>query len=57
MDWIEIIGASRLLASGQPSQEALCRAISNADLIVGPRTQTNQSDWTTTYRSLRHFRA
>lgn len=70
MDWIELIGASRLLASGQPSQEALRRAIStayyamfhalaasNADLIVGPRTQANQSDWTTTYRSLRHFRA
>ena len=51
MDWIELIGAGRLLASGQPSQEALRRAIStayyamfhalatsNADLIVGPRT-------------------
>ena len=70
MDWIELIRASRLLASGQPSQEALRRAVStadyamfhalatsNADLIAGPKTQANQSDWTTTYRSLRHFRA
>ena len=32
-------------------------AASNADLLVGPRTPANQSNWTTTYRSLRHFRA
>ena len=70
MDWAELIRASRLLASGQPSQEALRRAIStayyamfhalatsNANLIVGLRTPANQSDWTATYRSLRHFRA
>ena len=70
MDWLELIRVSRLLASGQPSQEALRRAVSsayyamfhalatsNADLIVGPRTPANQSDWTATYRSLRHYRA
>ena len=70
MDWIELIRASRLLAAGQPSQEALRRAVSttyyamfhalttsNADLIVGPRTPANQSDWIATYRSLRHYRA
>ena len=70
MDWIELIRASHLLATGQPSQEALRRAIStayyamfhalatsNADLIIGQRTPANQPDWTRTYRSLRHFRA
>ena len=70
MDWVELIRASRLLASGQPSQEALRRAVStayyamfhalaasNADIIIGPRTPANRSDWTSTYRSLRHFRA
>ena len=70
MDWIELIRASRLLAAGQPSQEALRRAIStayyamfhalttsNADLIVGPRTPANESGWIATYRSLRHYRA
>ncbi len=70
MDWVDLIRASRLLASDQPFQEALRRAIStayyamfhalaasNADLIVGARTPANQSDWTRTYRSLRHFRA
>ena len=70
MDWIELIRASRLLAAGQPSQEALRRAIStayyamfhalaasNANLIVGPLTPNNESDWITTYRSLRHYRA
>ena len=70
MDWAELIRASRLLAGGQPSQEALRRAIStayyamfhalassNADIIVGPKTRSNQSEWTAIYRSLRHFRA
>lgn len=70
MDWVELIRASRLLASGQPSQEALRRAVStayyamfhalatsNADLIVGARTPVNQSDWIATYRSLQHYRA
>ena len=70
MDWIELIRASRILAAGQPSQEALRRAVStayyamfhalaasNADLIVGPRTPSNQSEWIATYRSLRHYRA
>ena len=70
MDWIELIRASRLLAAGQPSQEALRRAVStayyamfhalttsNADLIVGPLTPSNESDWIATYRSLRHYRA
>lgn len=70
MDWVELIRASRLLAGGQPSQEALRRAIStayyamfhalaisNADLIVGARTPANQSDWIATYRSLQHYRA
>ena len=70
MDWVELIRTSRLLAGGQPSQEALRRAVStayyamfhaltasNADLIVGPRTPDNQSDWVATYRSLRHYRA
>lgn len=70
MDWVELIRASRLLASGQPSQEALRRAVStvyyamfhalatsNADLIVGNRSQANQTNWISTYRSLRHFRA
>ena len=70
MDWIELIRASRLLAAGQPSQEALRRAVSttyyamfhalaasNADLIVGPMTPNNQSEWIATYRSLQHFRA
>ena len=70
MDWIELIRASRLLAGGQPSQEALRRAVStayyamfhalttsNADLIVGPRTPDNESEWVATYRSLQHYRA
>ena len=70
MDWIELIRASRILATGQPSQEALRRAVStayyamfhalaasNADLIVGPRTPSNESEWIATYRSLRHYRA
>ena len=70
MDPVELIRASRKLANGNPTQEALRRAVStayyamfhalaasNADLIVGPRTLTNQSAWTATYRSLRHFRA
>ena len=70
MDPTELIAASRLLASGQPTQEALRRAVStayyamfhtlsasNADLIEGPRTQANQATWTATYRSLRHTRA
>ncbi len=70
MDWVELIRASRLLTSGQPSQEALRRAIStayyamfhalatsNANLLEGQRTPANQSAWTRTYRSLRHFRA
>ena len=70
MDWVELIRASRLLASGQPSQEALRRAVStayyamfhalatsNADLIVGARTPANQSNWIATYRSLQHYRA
>ena len=70
MDWVELINVSRLLAGGQPSQEAMRRAIStayyamlhalassNADILVGPRTPANQSDWTATYRSLSHFRA
>ena len=70
MDWVELIRASRLLAGGQPSQEALRRAVStayyamfhalatsNADLIVGTKVQANQSNWIATYRSLRHFRA
>ena len=70
MDWVELIRASRILAAGQPSQEALRRAVStayyamfhalttsNADLIVGPLTPSNESDWIATYRSLRHYRA
>ena len=70
MNWVELISASRILAAGQPSQEALRRAIStayyamfhalatsNADLIVGPRTSANESNWIATYRSLRHYRA
>ncbi|MDE2683943.1 MAG: hypothetical protein OXI54_07330 [Chloroflexota bacterium] len=70
MDWLELINASRLLVSGQPTQAALRRAVStayyamfhalaasNADLIVGPRTPANESRWIATYRSLRHFRA
>ncbi len=70
MDWIELIRASRILAAGQPSQEALRRAVStayyamfhalatsNADLIVGARAPDNESDWIATYRSLQHFRA
>ena len=70
MDPTELIAASRLLASGQPTREALRRAVStayyamfhtlsasNADLIEGPRTQANQATWTATYRSLRHTRA
>ena len=70
MDWVELIKASRLFASGQPSQEALRRTISatycamfhalatsNADIVVGQRTSSNRSDWLPTYRSLRHFRA
>ena len=70
MDWVELLRASRLLATGQPSQEALRRAVStayyamfhalansNADLIAGARTPSNQANWTATYRSLRHYRA
>ena len=70
MDWLELIRASRLLAGGQPSQDFLRRAIStayyamfhalatsNANLVVGTKTAVNRSAWTTTYRSLRHFRA
>ena len=70
MDWTELIRTSRLLADGQPSQEALRRAVStayyamfhaltasNADLIVGPSTPANESDWIATYRSLQHYRA
>ena len=70
MDWVELLRASRLLAAGQPSQEALRRAVStgyyamfhalansNADLIAGSRTPANQSNWTATYRSLQHHRA
>ena len=70
MDSLELVRASRKLASRNTSQEALRRAVStayyamfhalaasNADLIVGTRTPTNQSEWTTTYRSLRHLRA
>ena len=70
MDWVELIRASRLLAGGLPSQEALRRAVStayyamfhalatsNADLIVGTKAQANQFNWIATYRSLRHFRA
>ena len=70
MDWIELIQASRLLASDQPSQGSLRRAVStayyamfhalaasNADLIVGQKTTANQSAWNNAYRSLRHFRA
>lgn len=70
MDWIELIRVSRLLAGGQPSQEALRRAVStayyamfhalttsNADLIVGPRTPDSEFDWISTYRSLQHYRA
>ena len=70
MDPAELINTSRLLANGQPTQEALRRAVStayyamfhtlaasNADLIEGPRAQANQATWTATYRSLRHTRA
>jgi hypothetical protein len=70
MDWLELIRASRLLAGGQPSPDFLRRAIStayyamfhtlatsNANLVVRTKTAANQSAWTTTYRSLRHFRA
>ena len=70
MDWVELISASRLLARGNPSQEALRRAIStayyamfhtlatsNADLVIGPKTPASLANWTSTYRSLRHFRA
>ena len=70
MDPVELITASRLLASGQPSQEALRRAIStayyamfhtlaisNAGLVVGAKAPANQAQWTRTYRSLRHNRA
>ena len=71
MDWVELIRASRLLAtSSDPSQEALRRAIStayyamfhalatsNADLIAGAKSSTNQNEWTAVYRSLRHYRA
>ncbi len=65
-----MINTSRLLATGQPTQEALRRAVStayyamfhtlatsNAELTEGPRTQSNQAAWTATYRSLRHARA
>ena len=32
-------------------------ATSNANLLVGQKTPSNQPDWTTAYRSLRHLRA
>ena len=70
MDWQNLIAASRSLATGQPNQEALRRAVSTAyyamfhalatsiaDCIHGPRTTANQTDWTRTYRTLRHRRA
>ena len=70
MDWQNLIAVSRLLVAGQPSQDALRRAIStayyamfhalassNADCIHGPRTAANQGEWTGTYRSLQHRRA
>ena len=70
MDPLELIRTSRLLASGQPSQENLRRATStayyamfhalatsNADLVEGARTPANQRAWTRTYRSLQHARA
>ena len=70
MDWVELIRAARLLTSGQPSQEALGRTIStayymkfhtlaasNADLLEGQRSPANQSAWTRTHQSRRHFRA
>lgn len=70
MDWQNLIAVSRLLVAGQPSQEALRRAISTAyyamfhalatsiaDCIHGPRNAANQTAWTTTHRSLRHHRA
>ena len=70
VDWTELIRVSRLLAGGQPSQEALRRAVStayyamfhalttsNADLIAGPRMPANESEWIATYRSLQHYRA
>ena len=69
MDPIELIMISRMLTSGQPTQEALRRAVSaayyamfhalaesNANLIVGARTAANHERWTDTYRSLRHVR-
>ncbi len=70
MDWQNLIAISRSLAAGQPSPEALRRAVSTAyyamfhalatsiaDCIHGPRTAANQTDWTGTYRSLQHRRA
>ncbi|MDE2685325.1 MAG: hypothetical protein OXI54_14445 [Chloroflexota bacterium] len=70
MDWQNLIVASRSLAAGQPSQEALRRAVSTAyyaifhalatsiaDCMHGPRTAANQTDWARTYRSLQHRRA
>ena len=56
MNPTELIAVSLLLASGQPTQEAQRRAVSNAnyaafyalatssaDLVEGPRTPTNQT--------------
>ena len=70
MNWQNLIAVSRSLATGQPSQEALRRAVSTAyyamlhalatsiaDCIHGPRTSANQTDWVRTYRSLEHRRA
>ena len=70
MNWQNLIAASRSLTAGQPSQEALRRAVSTAyyamfhalamsiaNCIHGPRTAANQTDWTGTYRSLQHRRA
>ena len=70
MDWQNLIAISRSLAAGQPSPEALRRAVSTAyyamfhalatsiaDCIHGPRTAANQTDWASTYRSLQHRRA
>ena len=70
MDWVELIEVSRFLASGNPSQTSLRRAVStayyamfhalatsNADMIVGNKTTKNQTEWIAAYRSLRHYRA
>lgn len=70
MDAVELIAVARLLAAGHPTQEVLRRALStayyamyhtlaqsNADLIIGAQNPANQQNWTSTYRSLQHFRA